>query len=74
MCRFVNCGLCRVQWNNRSLVTVVAQALATVVRKNRTFGPQCLRVLVQTAVAENIDTDKVFLKIAAIQKVFVLMQ
>ena len=43
-------------------------------QKSRTVGPRCLRVLVQTTVAENIDTDKVFLKIAAIQKVFVLMQ
>ena len=43
-------------------------------QKRRTFGPRCLQVLVQTAVAECIDTDKVFWKIAAIQKVFVLMQ
>ena len=63
-----------MKWNNRSLVTVVTQALVTVVRKRRTFGPRCLQVLVQTAVAECIDTDKVFWKIAAIQKVFVLMQ
>ena len=74
MCRFVNCGLCRVQWNNRSLVTVVAQALATVVRKGGLSDHGVCECLVQTAVAENIDTDKVFLKIAAIQKVFVLMQ
>ena len=43
-------------------------------RKRQTVGPQGVTVFAQTTVAECIDTDKVFWKIAAIQKVFVLMQ
>ena len=74
MCRFADCGLGRVKWNNRSLVTVVAQALATVVRKVGQSDHSVCECFAQTAVAECIDTDKVFWKIAAIQKVFVLMQ